>query len=68
MKQANLPIDPPIVDRKCQWGVCDKDYAYRLCGVDLCFEHGQEQINAAIVSHAAEIATIGHAQLPLIKP
>lgn len=67
MKQTSLPVDPPIVNRKCRWGTCDKDYAYCIDGTDLCFEHGREQIDAAIVAHAAEIATIGHEQLPLIK-
>ncbi len=69
MKQTNLPIDQPIVNRKCQWGTCDKDYAYRLGDIDLCFEHGQEQIDRSIERAVHELRTIGSAQLPLLpKP
>lgn len=72
MNQTSLPIDLPVVSRKCQWGTCDKDYAYCIDGKDLCFEHGQEQIDVAIVRHVSEIATIGpiyyDSQLQLIKP
>jgi len=65
-KQINLPIDPPIVDRKCQWGTCDKDYAYCINGTDLCFSHGVEQAAVRSITRP-ETLQIAE-QLPLIKP
>ena len=66
MKQTNLPIDPPIVNRKCQWGTCDKDYAYCIDGTDLCFEHGFDRA-AHLSTHPPGTETVC-VQLPLIKP
>jgi len=67
-KQTNLQIDPPVVNRKCQWGTCDKDYAYWINGVDLCFEHGCAQIDKLREQALFELGIAPATQLPLIKP
>jgi len=66
MNQANLQMDPPIVNRRCQWGTCGKDYAYCIDGTDLCFEHGVEQAAVRSITRPETLQIAS--QLELIKP
>jgi hypothetical protein len=68
MKQAKLPIHPPIINRKCQFGACQEDLAFVIDGVDLCFEHGKIELNRRFIAELdKQVAPANKAQLELIK-